>query len=124
MASKRGKKNMNVMTINTGKLLANKIKEKKLTKTGLEEKLGRTRSSINPLLKRPSIQTYFLWELSEAIGYNFFHEIADALDEKTGHQLESKRSAENLKLEDLKKENIALREERDYLKKMIDILAK
>jgi len=77
---KRGKKSPDVMTVNIGELVQKKLKEKKLQKTIIASKTGRAKGALYPLLRRPSMQTYLLWEISEAIGYNFFHEIAQALD--------------------------------------------
>jgi len=116
---KRGKKDMTAMTVNIGELLAKKMKELKIPKTTLSAKTGRATSALNPLVKRPSMQTYLLWEISEALGYNFFHEIAEALDEKTKYTLANGKQKEKEKMDALEKENEKLKLEVEILKEIL-----
>jgi hypothetical protein len=120
---KRGTKNPSIIKVHLGNLLNEKIKEQHLTKSELGRKIKRPRSAIKPLLNRPSMQAYLLWELSIALEYDFFAHLSQALSEKypgiktTGTQDKAVIAA-------LEKELTALREEKNYLKKMIDIMAK
>jgi len=116
---KRGKKNADVMNINIGQLLSKKLKELKIFNKTLAVKTGRAPSSIFPLLRRPSMQTYLLWEISEAIGYNFFHEIAQALDEKTNFTLANGNEQAVQKLAEKDKEIEKLKLEVEILKDIL-----
>ncbi len=116
---KRGKKNSDVMTINVGIMIAEKIKEQKIYKTDIAKKMGRQETAMIPILKRPSVQTYLLWEISEAIGHNFFHEIAEALDEKTKDTLTNGKQKEKQKIAELEKENEKLKLEVEILKEIV-----
>lgn len=71
------------------------------------------------------MQVYLLWELSLALNYNFIQHLADQLISEAGKtNLVNGNAPDKLKIETLEKELAQMREERDYLKKMIDILAK
>ncbi len=115
----RGKKNTAIMSVNVGNLIAAKIKEQKAYKSDIAKKIGREPAAIFPIVKRPSLQTYLLWEISEAIGHNFFHEIAEALDEKTKYTLTNGKQKEKQKIEELEKENEKLKLEVEILKDIL-----
>ncbi|HLG34047.1 MAG TPA: hypothetical protein VI757_04145 [Bacteroidia bacterium] len=79
---KRGMKNAAVMAVHTGKLLEEKIKEQRLSKAEVARRIVRPRTAIKPLCARPSMQAYLLWELSVALGYDFFAHLSQALLQK------------------------------------------
>jgi hypothetical protein len=116
---KRGKKSTDTMSVHTGELLWQKMKEQKIAKTTLAAKTGRADSAIFPILKRPSVQAYVLWEISEAMGYNFFHEIAEALDEQTKYTLANGKKKEKQKITELEQENEKLKLEVGILKEVL-----
>jgi len=116
---KRGKKSTDTMSVHTGELLWQKMKEQKIAKTTLAAKTGRADSAIFPILKRPSVQAYVLWEISEAMGYNFFHDIAEALDEQTKYTLANGKKKEKQKITELEQENEKLKLEVGILKEVL-----
>ena len=120
---KRGTKNPEVIEVHLGKLLSEKIKEERLSKSEVARKINRPPTAIKPLLSRPSMQAYLLWELSIALEYDFFSALSAALLEKHP-QVKSAGENQRTTIAHLEKELASTKEERDYLKKMIDILAK
>ena len=115
----RGKKKTDMMTVNIGELLQKVINERKLQKSAIARKIDRANGAVNPLLRRPSMQTYLLWEISEAIEYNFFHEIAQALDEKTNFTLANGNEQAVQKLAEKDKEIEKLKLEVEILKDIL-----
>ncbi|MEP7168590.1 MAG: hypothetical protein ABI855_04415 [Bacteroidota bacterium] len=120
---KRGTKNPSVIGIHLGNLLNEKIKEQRLSKTEAGRKIKRPPTAIKPLLSRPSMQAYLLWELSIALEYDFFSHLSQALLEKLP-DIKGVNPPGKATIAALQKEVTALSGERDYLKKMIDIMAK
>jgi len=122
--NKRGKKNPNIMPVNLGSLLAEKIKEKRLSKALIARRINRSVNAVSPLLKRPSMQTYLLWELSIALNYNFFEHLSEQLKQKAGGKIGSGNGSAEQTITVMQKENEQLRTENTYLKKAIDALTK
>lgn len=120
---KRGTKNPSIIKVHLGNLLSEKIKDQRLTKSAVARKINRPPSAIKPLLNRPSMQAYLLWELSIALEYDFFAHLSQALLTNHPH-IKSANTQDTTTIASLQKELAALRDERDYLKKMIDIMAK
>ncbi len=69
---KRGKKNAEVMTVNIGSMITEKIKEQKIYKSNIAQKMGRQETAIFPMLKRPSMQTTSFGKLVKQLGIIFF----------------------------------------------------
>ncbi len=110
--------------IHTGAFLEKKLLELKISKTELGRRIKRPASGILSFIRQPSIQTAILTEISIALNYNFFNDIMDALPPQlketpaiAGPQINAESIKDSVELEWLRKEN-------EYLKKMIDILAK
>ena len=120
----RGKKNPATIGVHIGNLLAEKINQQRISKSAMARRIGRSVTAISPLLKRPSMQAYLLWELSIALGYDFFHHLSEALLAKAGEQIVSGIGSDKAAIAALEKEVNALRTENNYLKKMIDVMAK
>ena len=120
----RGKKNANVMPVHLGNLLAKKIKERRYSKAAIARRINRNINAITPILKRPSMQCYLLWELSDAFKYDFFELLSEELKLKLGDKLESPNVPLKQTITELEKEIEQLRSENTYLKKAIDALAK
>ena len=70
------------------------------------------------MLGNSTIQTYLVWELSVALGHNFFTDLAQQLDAAT----EGKLLAQQTELEQLKTDYQKLQEDYNLLKKMVDML--
>ena len=125
---KRGNKNPSITGIHLGKMVAEKIKEQRISKAELARRMsGRPDSAISPLLKRPSMQAYLLWELSIALKYDFFEPLSEALSRQAaaqGAQMVSGKAGAQAAMAALENEASALRSENNYLKKMIDVMAK
>ena len=122
--NKSGKKNPNVMPVHLGKLLAEKIKERRYSRAAIARSINRNGNAITPLLKRPSMQCYLLWELSVAFKYDFFAYLSQQLRKKVGDKLESPNADLLLRIAELEKENKELHTNYAYLKKAIDALTK
>lgn len=121
---KRGKhRDAEVMGLNLGQMIEQRMKSKRLTQAEITRKLGRNGGAIYPILRRPSMQAYLLWEVSIALEYNYFRDLADALDKKAGHVLESGNVPDKEKIAALEKELSDLKESHSYLKKAIDMLS-
>ncbi|MCF8461025.1 MAG: hypothetical protein K9G46_09885 [Flavobacteriales bacterium] len=109
-----------IKDLDVGKLIRRMMFEKGLNKARLARKLDRSDQTIKETIYRSSIQTYIVWELSVALGHNFFTDLAQQLDAAT----EGKLEAQTTELDTLKLEYARLKEERDYLRKAVDLLGK
>ena len=94
--------------------------EKGMNKARLARAVTRTGPVLKRIIFSPSFQTYIVWELSVALGHNFFTDLAQQLDAAT----EGKLEAQTTELDTLKLEYARLKEERDYLRKAVDLLGK
>ena len=119
-------KQNNVNTFDIGQMLQKIVKEKNLTMAQLARKMGRNHTTIKRQLNNKSIQTYLIWEFSLALKYNLFQDLSALLMSQPGatETLVNGNLSDKARIAELEKENAALREERDYLKKMIDIFSK
>lgn len=106
--------------LNTGSMILKVRQEKRVTHAVLARRIKRAQSTVKRLLNGSSIQTYLVWELSVALKHNFFTDLAQQLDAAT----EGKLEAQTTELDALKIEYARLKEERDYLRKAVDLLGK
>ena len=113
---KRGKKNSLIADVHTGNLVSEKIKQLRLSNAEVARKISRPRSAISPLLKRPSMQCYLLWELSIALDYDFFDVLSAKLSEKTAGKI---FSVTKQKISSLEKEIETLKKENEFLKEIV-----
>ena len=117
------KKGNRFSELNTGSMLKLKAKEKQFNNSQLSRKTGRRSSTVSALMKKTSVQVYVLWEFSLALKHNFFADLARQLDEAAGSGvLENGQAGLTAQLAALEKENTELRTERDYLRKVVDVL--
>lgn len=100
-------------------MLKKALQSKRVTHAVLGRRLGRNQSMIKDLVARSSLQTYLVWELSVALGHNFFSDLAQQLDTATEGKLQQNQT----ELEQLKQEYQRLKEERDYLRKAVDLMS-
>jgi transposase len=114
------KKGNTIKSLDVGKLVRNVMFEKGMTKARLARATQRTGPVLKRIIFSSSFQTYLVWELSVALGYNFFTDLAQQLDAATQGKLE----AQATELDSLKQEYAHLKEERDYLRKAVDLLSK
>ena len=109
-----------IKELDVGKMVKIVMFEQGINKARLSRMLKRNATGVKVILDRTSIQTYLVWELSIALNHNFFADLAQKLNAAT----EGKLEAEQTQLQQLKQENTRLKEERDYLRKAVDLLAK
>ena len=115
------RKGNTITELNVGKLVRTEQKRQWLTHALLARRMSRDQSSIKSMLSHTSIQTYLVWELSVVLGHNFFTDLAQQLDAATKGALSKAEASE---LEQLKQAYQQLKEERDYLRKAVDLLSK
>lgn len=89
-----------------GSLLRNYLKLKGIPATHLAAKIDRNHTTIASYYKNPSIQLHILCEISKALEYNFFADIAAKLPE----HFKKTATPESIELENLRKENELLKE--------------
>ena len=65
--------------IDINRMIEQEMKNNFLNATGLARKLGVDPSTVLSMLQRPTLQVERLVDLSEALNYNFFREIAEQL---------------------------------------------
>jgi hypothetical protein len=94
--------------------------EQGINKARLGRMLERNGSTVKGIIYRSSMQCYILWELSIALNHNFFADLARQLDVATEGRLDS----EQTELQQLKAEYQRIKEERDYLRKALDLISK
>lgn len=98
----------NGMLPNLGKMVASKLKEKRIRNIEIARQMGVNPQSINGYLQSESFQFRILWDLGLALEYNFLADLMDHLPAKVLHSTQSKfhsiilAQAEEIK--DLKKE--------------------
>ena len=101
-------------------MLKRLLHQKRITHAVLARRLERNQSTIRNMVKGNTLQTYLVWELSVALNHNFFSDLAAQLNAATEGKLEQQQT----ELEQLKLEYARIKEERDYLRKAVDLLGK
>jgi hypothetical protein len=114
------KKGNTIAQLDIGKLIRRVMFEKGMNKAHTARKLGRTAPVVKKIIYSTSFQTYLVWELSVVLGHNFFTDLAQQLDAAT----EGKLKKQTTELDELKQEYTRIKEERDYLRKAVDLLGK
>jgi transcriptional regulator with XRE-family HTH domain len=107
-----------IATLHVGSMLKQIQQQKRVTHAVLARRMGRDQSSIRKMMNGETLQTYILWEISVALRHNFFADLARQLDAATEGRLDS----EQTELQQLRADYERLKEERDYLRKAIDML--
>ena len=91
-----------------GNLVAEIMKQKKMTVAEVARKLGVTSSSVANYLRNDSLQIRILWQLAVVLEYNFLADVMDFLPEKVLNSTESSFqksiTAQASEILDLKKE--------------------
>lgn len=122
---KNGKRNPGITGLHLGKIVADKMMELRINKAELTRKMRRNHQSIiSALFKRPSMQTYLVWELSIALKYDFFGYLSEQIMQKAGGQIISNNIMAQQKIAELEKQTEALRQENTVLRKAVEALAK
>jgi cell division protein FtsB len=116
----KGPRGNQIEGLDVGPHIRKHLREKRISHAVLARRLKRNQSVVKRMLYNSSIQTYLVWELSQALGHNFFTDLAQQLDQTT----EGKLQQQQTELEELKKEHERLKEEHAYLKKAIDLLSR
>jgi hypothetical protein len=121
--NKRGRKKPEIIGVHLGQLLSEKIKEQRLSKAAVDRSINRTNNSVKKLMDRPSMQAHLLWELSIALGFDFFSALSRELLAKHP-EVSSANASDKATIASLEKELAAVKQERDLMKKMIEMVAK
>lgn len=106
--------------LDVGQMIRGKQQQKRVTHAVLGRRLDRNQSAIKRILYNSSIQTYLVWELSVSLKHNFFTDLSQQLDAATEGKLEKQVT----ELDELKLEYARVKEERDYMRKALDLLTK
>jgi transcriptional regulator with XRE-family HTH domain len=87
------------MKIHLGKLILAKLKEKRISKSEFARLINKSRQNVQDILKRESLDTQLLQEVSNALDYNFFEVfLKNTPDKKLIGQLkEAQKEIEYLK---------------------------
>jgi len=104
----------------SGQMLTTYIKQKRIYQNALARKLKRRAETIFDYKKRSTIQTAVLWDICHALNHNFFADIAAQLPP----EFAAAPQAKDLKITELEQQVAELKNERDNLQKVIDILGK
>jgi plasmid maintenance system antidote protein VapI len=79
MAIRKKHKPVNTALLHTGQLLKQHLQEQGISAAELGRRMGRGRETISRFFKNPTIQTSILLEISIALHYNFFRQVAHLL---------------------------------------------
>jgi hypothetical protein len=113
-------RNKRAKGLDTGKLIKEVLKKRRVTHAALGRAVNRSQSNISVLLAAPSTQAYILWEMSLALRHNLFSDLADRLDEATEGRLREGR----VDVGQLQAELARVREERDTLMRVVEKLSR
>jgi transcriptional regulator with XRE-family HTH domain len=95
------------MSIHLGKLISAKLKEKRISKSEFARMINKSRQNVQDILKRESLDTHLLKQISKALDYNFF-------------ELFTKNTPDKVLLSQLRE----AQKEIEYLKKINSLLEK
>ena len=98
-----------------GTMLKTYIKLHNIMMTHLAKSINRNITNISNFNKQPSFQTAILWELSHALNYNFFMDLAWELPP----EFAAKPNQQTILIESLQKEIEALNRDKELLQKII-----
>ena len=108
--------------LNVGRLIDEVRIRKRVSYAVLSRLSDRSITSVSDAMKRSSIQTYMVWEFSEALKHDFFADLSDQLRQNTTKELDNGPAILQLELEQLRIENQRLERELEYLRKTMDVL--
>ena len=104
--------------VNSGTLIAAYLKKHRIYKAALARMLHRSPTTIYDFMKRSSIQTEILWELSLALKHNFFAEIAALLPADFTPE-NAALAAKNLEIEQLQQKLERVQSEKELLMQLL-----
>ena len=108
--------------LNVGRLIDEVRIRKRVSYAVLSRLSARSITSVSDAMKRSSIQTYMVWEFSEALKHDFFADLSDQLRQNTTKELDNGPAILQQELEQLRIENQRLERELEYLRKTMDVL--
>ncbi len=117
MAIKTPKGNT-IVGLDVGKLVRQRMFDKGMNRARLARAMNRNATGMSARIYSSSMQAYLIWELSIALKHNFFADLAHQLDAATEGKLEQHHT----ELQQLQEAYNRLQEERDYLRKAIDMM--
>ena len=108
--------------LNVGRLIDEVRIRKRVSYAVLSRLSDRSITSVSDAMKRSSVQTYMVWEFSEALKHDFFADLSDQLRQNTTKELDNGPAILQQELEQLRIENQRLERELEYLRKTMDVL--
>ncbi len=109
------------MAINVGQRLNELLKQKHITQLELNRRIGRNGAAYH-IIRQPSVQVHLLWDICIAVEHDLFADISNDLQTRFPQTTTAANQNNKTTIANLQHENEQLRTERDYLKKMIDLL--
>lgn len=106
--------------MHVGQMIRAKMAAHRVSLAWMARKLGRDQRTVARSISRPSMQASIIWELSVALRHNFFADLAHQLDAATDGKLQQQQT----ELQQLRADYERLKEERDYLRRAIDLINK
>ena len=61
-----------------GNMIEKKLEELGMTKAEFGRRIGTSRQNVNPLLRKTSIDTAFLFRIGKALNHDFFRDLAES----------------------------------------------
>jgi hypothetical protein len=114
-----------IKTLNIGLMVRRVMKQKHKNKMDIAKVLTRNHGTISRIVKGRSMQAYLVWELSLALKHNFFNDLAEQLNSEAGEgTLANAGLPLKATIAALEKEVQQLKDEREYLRKVVDVLGK
>lgn len=104
---------------NTGRMLTDYFKEKRIHKSALARLLGRTPATLASFEKKQSIQTTILWEICRELEHNFFADIASLLPD-TFSKSTPPDTTDKERIAQLEQEVLILKAEKEVLIKVMN----
>ncbi len=115
--SDESKKDKIIKPPHIGEMLKKYCDEKRIRKAAWSRHQGVRKETITSYFKKESMQISTLFTICQVLNFNFFKAIADALPPEMPPQKANPMQAE---LDQIKKENEALKMENEILKKLLN----
>lgn len=121
----RRNKGNTIQPLNIGLMIRRVMKTQNKNKMDIARLIGRKHGTVSKTVKTTSMQTYLVWELSLALKYNFFNDLAEQLNAEAGEGILANAGMPlKATIAALEKEVQQLKDEREYLRKVVDVLGK
>ncbi len=117
-----------MVELHIGEIIEERLKEVGMTKSEFARRINRARQNINDILRRKSVDTDLLFEISKALSYNFFKvydlelRSMEESSDKVIKEPSSGYSSQEDQLQECKDELSEAQKEITYLKKINNLL--